>query len=282
MSTNELKKHEELRQLAIYVYDVKKNKLPEGWKLIEIEKNPKNGFYACLAKKGDEVAIAFRGTELTSIKDLRNDVAMNNHKLPSQAYSALKYYDEVKEIFPNVKISVTGHSLGGSLAQIVAADRNNVEGVTFNPYGTRDLFKDGAVLNEENVTNYCNPKDAITKLNGNEQIGKCYVVNSKNLVFDHHKAENMQGLETRKLITPEKLKNDYTLENRIAKPLINRVKNCVGTYYVQGYVRSDGTKVSGYERTCGAKHEASTNLKPPKSIMEMSEQELDELLDAYI
>ena len=38
----------------------------------------------------------------------------------------------------------------------------------------------------------------------------------------------------------------------------------------------------GYERTCGAKHETSTNLKPPKSIMEMSEQELNELLDAYI
>ena len=52
MSTNELKKHEELRQLAIYVYDVKKNKLPEGWKLIETEKILKTVFMLVWQRKG--------------------------------------------------------------------------------------------------------------------------------------------------------------------------------------------------------------------------------------
>ena len=31
-------------------------------------------------------------------------------------------------------------------------------------------------------------------------------------------------------------------------------KNCAGTYPVRGYKRSDGTEVSAYMRTCGAKH----------------------------
>ena len=31
--------------------------------------------------------------------------------------------------------------------------------------------------------------------------------------------------------------------------------NCAGTYRVSGYTRQDGTEVSSYMRTCGAKHE---------------------------
>lgn len=31
-------------------------------------------------------------------------------------------------------------------------------------------------------------------------------------------------------------------------------KKCAGTYPVKSYVKEDGTKVSGYQRTCGAKH----------------------------
>ena len=36
-------------------------------------------------------------------------------------------------------------------------------------------------------------------------------------------------------------------------------KNCAGTYKVSGYTKSDGTKVSSYMRTCGAKHEGDNN-----------------------
>ena len=35
---------------------------------------------------------------------------------------------------------------------------------------------------------------------------------------------------------------------------ISILPGCAGTYHVSGYVRSDGVKVSDYERTCGAKH----------------------------
>ncbi len=33
--------------------------------------------------------------------------------------------------------------------------------------------------------------------------------------------------------------------------------NCAGTYKVSGYTREDGTKVSSYYRTCGAKHQSA-------------------------
>ncbi len=31
-------------------------------------------------------------------------------------------------------------------------------------------------------------------------------------------------------------------------------KECIGLYYVNGYTLSDDTKVDGYIRNCGAKH----------------------------
>ena len=40
---------------------------------------------------------------------------------------------------------------------------------------------------------------------------------------------------------------------------MNSKKDCAGTYPVSGYVRKDGTEVSSYMRTCGAKHEGGVN-----------------------
>jgi len=41
---------------------------------------------------------------------------------------------------------------------------------------------------------------------------------------------------------------------------MNAKKDCAGTYPVSGYVKKDGTEVSAYMRTCGAKHEGSVNI----------------------
>ena len=41
-------------------------------------------------------------------------------------------------------------------------------------------------------------------------------------------------------------------------------KKCIGTYRVSGYTREDGTKVSSYMRTCGAKHEGKDTAEKTK------------------
>ena len=45
-------------------------------------------------------------------------------------------------------------------------------------------------------------------------------------------------------------------------------KYCIGTYKVSGYTKSDGTKVSSYMRTCGAKHEGDNNSSEKHSRSE--------------
>lgn len=61
--------------------------------------------------------------------------------------------------------------------------------------------------------------------------------------------------------------------------------NCAGTYKVSGYVRSDGVKVSSYERTCGAKHlgpQRASDKYRGLRLDQMSSSEVDELLDELI
>ena len=59
---------------------------------------------------------------------------------------------------------------------------------------------------------------------------------------------------------------------------------CVGSYPVSGYTRSDGTEVSGYIRTCGAAHAGSSNNNQQNTDSEndwdyVNPDDLDDVLD---
>lgn len=61
--------------------------------------------------------------------------------------------------------------------------------------------------------------------------------------------------------------------------------SCAGTYKVSGYVRSDGVKVSSYERTCGAKHlgvQSASDKYRGLRIDQMTDSEINELLEELI
>ena len=58
--------------------------------------------------------------------------------------------------------------------------------------------------------------------------------------------------------------------------------NCVGSYAVSGYTRSDGTEVSGYVRSCGAKHDGdSEKHKESKKHTDKHSSSLDEDMEEY-
>lgn len=195
-SANEILFHEELKQAAKNTYNNSKSETPQRYKIIKSVQNPSNGFYADVLYNGKDIIIAYRGTE-QSINDIRNDVAMARSRIPAQATDAISLYDAIRSEYPNANITLTGHSLGGSLSQIVSAIRG-VKAVTFNAYGVRDMFKKGTQLKEKNIVNYLNEQDVITMINGQNHLGKIYSIeNIGQKVLDKHFLEGMGDLSNR-------------------------------------------------------------------------------------
>ena len=272
---NDTKYHEVLKQAAGYSYK-NGSPAPDGYEVVKSIDNKDTGFHAEVLAKGNDVIVAYRGTDITSVQDIRNDVAMARDKIPAQATDAIKVYDQVKQDYPNSDVTVTGHSLGGSLSQIVSSVRG-CDAVTFNAYGTKDMFENSANIKEENIVNYVNEWDPITMSNAENHVGETYAVKGENM-RNPHKLETMTDLESREYRTPENLKEHKNVLNRIenkAEHVTSKIKektdkifarrtdndstkkdtgSCVGSYSVSGYTRSDGTKVGDYTRTCGAKH----------------------------
>ncbi len=71
-------------------------------------------------------------------------------KLPEQYQNANEVYKQIKQSYPNSIITVTGHSLGGSLAQLISAE-NGCQAVTFNAYGTDDILNNAGIYNTKEL-----------------------------------------------------------------------------------------------------------------------------------
>ena len=154
---------------------------------------------------------------------------------------------------------------------------------------------------DDKIINYCNPKDWVSTRNAKNHIGKCYEIGSISDNVSSHKIESMQPLENRVPTTHEELQGAWARTKRKQEELDYYRKtckhipirmqssefssNCIGSYSVSGYTREDGTKVAGYTRTCGAKHE--NGQKPSEKykgipVDKLSKSQIDELLNEMI
>ena len=225
---------EELKKLSINVYQRGQEKIPDGWKKIHVEENKKTGFYGEVYKCGDELAVVYRGTDTArgkkeSVKDfLVGDLPMGFGITSGQYADAKKLYDKVQKSYGGKRIILTGHSLGGSLAQLVSAESGR-KAVTFNAYGTGDILVRMGYKNQRllDITNYGNKKDPVFLSKKNRQPGVTYLTNTNlnpeelyrynykhttdlnNL--DYHPLENMDNLEKSVRVLPNNQPSQTTL-----------------------------------------------------------------------
>ena len=137
------KLHEDCKILSKRVYPENRKQSSNGWTYRNTYSNHRNGFYSEVYTKGDKAILVMRGTERQSgkkelLKDAGNDIQMGLEYLPFQMKDAEEAYLSAVRKYGKENVILTGHSLGGSEAQILGA-KYGVETVTFAAYGTKYL-----------------------------------------------------------------------------------------------------------------------------------------------
>jgi len=134
--------------------------------------NPRTGFQATAYQRVDteEIVIAFRGTEFDreALRDGAIDAGMALAGVNAQAADAKAFTTKVlaqakadaKENKTTVNVTVTGHSLGGTLAQL-EAHKFGLKGETFNAYGAAGLLH-GVPKGGHQVINHVRAGDAVS------------------------------------------------------------------------------------------------------------------------
>lgn len=106
-----------------------------------------------------------------------SNAQMGAKYLPNQIKNARQIYDIYTRDFPDANIILTGHSLGGSIAQALGAE-TGAETVTFSAYGIADIHSP-TFKYSNNITNSGNAQDSVFVGNIDAHIGKTVVLNTK-------------------------------------------------------------------------------------------------------
>lgn len=167
-----------LKEFGEVIEPKKKKKKNAKAKSVSIHKR---GNFVCTAyKKSNEVIISFRGSD--DVLDFFADTKFINKKIPFSSKSAINIYSKIRKDNPECKIWLTGHSLGGGYAQIVAghavknADKN-VFAITFNSPGVGYILtKDEKEQYEEQISSNINNYVVMNDFVGNfrEHLGCTY------------------------------------------------------------------------------------------------------------
>jgi hypothetical protein len=177
-------------KISAAVYDNKSVgdwKIVDSWKsliggglsgFLEKTKGVLNGFNAQVYKnsKTEQIVVAFEGTNPLNPADWINNVG-NGIGLPMAQYDyAVKVTELAMQKYKDKDIIVTGHSLGGGLAQY-AASKLNVNAVTFNAAGLSWL-KSGLMLGDR-VLNINASGDKVSNIWTTQQTGTEYRLESE-------------------------------------------------------------------------------------------------------
>ncbi len=126
-------------QLAARVYAAQREnrtEIPTGWSELEWIPDRWNGFSAGVYKNGNDIVIAFTGTNGQKAADFGWANLLAATGVPSpQVTEAMLLYFQVRQANPTADITFTGHSLGGGIATIMSIFFNRL----FSAFGSNSV-----------------------------------------------------------------------------------------------------------------------------------------------
>ena len=221
---------------AIYDFD---NVAVDAWQLIE-SNGKSSGMDAGVYKNRDtnELALVFRGTETCdfpcSFKELEDvasdaiaDAAIGIGTVSDQFKDAFRFAQGVVSRYPGIKIAVTGHSLGGGLAQAIGAVLG-LETFAFNSSPVPDHFFDTYSItlpNEEIQELIYVIADVHDPVSNTDNTGKFYL-------DSHHVTPLIQFNFSTKEISPERKVDleDLRIDRHSITRFTNNATNLLNTY----------------------------------------------------
>ncbi len=164
----------ETKGASSLAYDAKPGEsynFPDGrqWEVVDVSASDgtfENGFRAIALQNGDDVIVAFAGTDPLSPGDIGTDILQAGGFAPPQYQQAADFAEKWANRAGAENVTVTGHSLGGALASYAAIE-NDLQATTVNAaplaltnLGGNPLSSD--VRNNANITNYYVPGEILT------------------------------------------------------------------------------------------------------------------------
>lgn len=190
--------------LADYAYAYSPNfkvgkKIYENWSYFQpdnISEDVKCSAFCAVNEQKKEIVIIFKGSEPSPFDVPKfisdwciSDIRMLFGKTPLNFTDFIDYVSKIKSCFPEYKYFMSGHSLGGSIAQLIAVLECNkdIETYTFNAFGAEPLLKnienENILINSspDNIKNFIVDMDLVSERN--KHIGSIYLIKyEKNLL----------------------------------------------------------------------------------------------------
>ena len=143
-----------------YVEMYSKKKLPPNLQYLDDFHDDSTGTSgtAFLDKDSGAVIIAYTGTNPNAdiAKDVATDAGGIIMALGNHCDEAFKFYERIRQRYGD-NITLTGHSLGGNVAQMVALEYNAPRTVVYN---SAPLYLEGLIKSKDKIIDYLTPWDS--------------------------------------------------------------------------------------------------------------------------